>query len=386
MGNGRRLALAALAGALLLALWAAPAAADDAALRRVGTFNMPVYVTAPPGDNRRVFVVEQAGRIRVERSGRTLRRPFLSIRGLVKAGGERGLLSMAFAPEYERTRRFYVYYTDERGDIRIEEFRRSRRSRDRAARSTRRLVLRQRHRTFPNHNGGQLQFGPDGFLYAGFGDGGGGGDPFRSAQSLGTLLGKLIRIDPRRRGRHRYTVPDDNPFTSRSGAQDEIFALGLRNPFRFSFDRSTGDLTLGDVGQNAVEEIDFVPSPERGSGANFGWSRFEGNRPFPGGDSLSSAGRYTPPVIEQFRSEGWRSIIGGYVVRDPSVPDLEGRYVYGDFFHARLRSARLSAATGASGDRAVGPSISGLSSFGEDARGRVYATSLSGGVFRLVAP
>jgi hypothetical protein len=246
-------------------------------------------------------------------------------------------------------------------------------------------VLRQSHRTFSNHNGGQLQFGPDGHLYAAFGDGGGRGDPFRSAQDLGTLLGKVIRIDPRRRGSRRYTVPDDNPFTSRSGAQDEIWSLGLRNPYRFSFDRREGDLVLGDVGQDEAEEIDFVPAPNRGSAANFGWSRFEGNRNFPGGDSLSSAGTYVPPVIERLRSDGWRSIIAGYVVRDPAVPALEGRFVYGDFFHDRLRSARLSAGD-ASGDRAVGPTISALSSFGEDARGRVHATSLNGGVWRLVAP
>jgi len=380
-----RVAVAALATGLLAALAAAPASADDARLRRIGTFNSPTYLTAPPGDNRRVFVVEQAGRIRVERDGRKLRRPFLSIRALVQAGGERGLLSMAFAPDYATTRRFYVYYTDNRGDIRIEEFLRSRRSPNRALRRSRRLVLRQSHRTFSNHNGGQLQFGPDGHLYAAFGDGGGRGDPFRSAQDLGTLLGKVIRIDPRRRGSRRYTVPDDNPFTSRSGAQDEIWSLGLRNPYRFSFDRREGDLVLGDVGQDEAEEIDFVPAPNRGSAANFGWSRFEGNRNFPGGDSLSSAGTYVPPVIERLRSDGWRSIIAGYVVRDPAVPALEGRFVYGDFFHDRLRSARLSAGD-ASGDRAVGPTISALSSFGEDARGRVHATSLNGGVWRLVAP
>ena len=375
-------ALAATGGAGALAQ---PASADDASLRRIGTFRTPVYVTAPPGDTRRVFVVEQAGRVKVRRGSRNLSRPFLDIRRLVQDGGERGLLSIAFSPDYATSRRFYIYYTDNRGDIRIEEFRRSRSNPDRADHDSRRFVIRQRHRQFSNHNGGQVQFGPDGLLYAAPGDGGGGGDPLRAAQDMGTLLGKVVRIDPRRSGGRRYTVPPSNPFTSRSGARDEIFALGLRNPFRFSFDRQAGDMIIADVGQSAIEEINFAAAPGRGSGANYGWSRFEGSRTFPGGDNLSDAGTLRDPVLELDHSEGYCSVIGGYVSRDPGVPALAGRYVYGDFCRGGLRSAELSA-SGASGDRPVGPSVSALSSFGEDARGRLYATSLSGGVWRLSPP
>ena len=224
---------------------AAPAEAPEAEaaqsrgvkLVRVGRFNEPTYVTAPPGDRTRYFVVEQAGRIRVVRNGRA-RTPSSTSPADVQSGGERGLLSMAFAPDYRSSRRFYVYFTDDTGDIRIQEFRA--RTNDVADKGSRRDVLRQAHRQFSNHNGGQLAFGRDGFLYAGLGDGGGGDDPLRSGQSLRTLLGKLIRIDPRASGGRPYSIPAGNPFRDRDGARPEIWAYGLRNPFRFSFDRRTG--------------------------------------------------------------------------------------------------------------------------------------------------
>ena len=198
----------------------------------------------------------------------------------MQTGGESGLLSMAFAPDYARTRRFYVYYTENNGFIRIEQYTRSRGSADRALPGSARLVLRVPHNRF-NHKGGQLQFGPDGMLYAGFGDGGGGGDPDRNAQNIGRLLGKLIRIDPRPGG--GYGIPADNPFRGRGGARPEVYAYGLRNPYRFSFDRAGGHLTIGDVGQDEIEEIDFVRNTRgRGraprGGYNFGWAAFEGTR------------------------------------------------------------------------------------------------------------
>jgi glucose/arabinose dehydrogenase len=286
---------------------------------------------------------------------------------------------MAFAPDYATTRRFYVCFTDGRGDVRIEEFRASSGNPDRADRRTRRLVLRVGHRAHQNHNGGQLAFGPDDLLYAGFGDGGGAGDPSRHGQDLGTLLGKIVRIDPRPSGGRPYGIPDGNPFRKKRGARGEVYAYGLRNPWRFSFDRSTGDLAIGDVGQDAVEEIDFVPRGA-GRGANFGWSRFEGRRRFRGG----SAPGHVKPVIQRLHSRGYCSITGGFVVRDRSLDSLYGRYVYGDFCNARLRSARLRRPV-ASGDRSVGVRVSGLSSFGQDGRGRVYAVSLRGGVYRLAA-
>ncbi len=349
----------------------------------VGQFDSPVYVTAPPGDRRRVFVVEQEGTIRVVRGGKRLSRPFLDIRSLVTAGGEQGLLSMAFAPDYERTRRLYVNYTDRSGVQRVVEYRRSRSSRDRAVRTSARTVLRY-DGLEPNHNGGLVLFGPDGLMYIGTGDGGGGDDPHGArgnAQDLGSLLGKILRIDPRRSGRRAYGVPSGNPFVGRAGARPEIYSYGLRNPWRFSFDRSTEDLTIADVGQDAIEEINFA---RRGDarGANYGWRPFEGRRrnfdePAPG---------HSPPVLELRHADGNCSVTGGYVVRDGVLPALAGRYVYGDLCKGQLRSVKLAPGS-ASGDAAIAgvPRVEQLASFGEDARGRVYVVSLAGPVYRLAA-
>jgi glucose/arabinose dehydrogenase len=360
----------------------APAAGDAAARRGLrllplGRFDQPTYLAAPPGDTRRRFVVERPGRIVVVRDGRT--RPFLDIRSQVSTEGEGGLLSMAFAPDYARSGRFYVYYTDTRGYPTIAQYRRAAGSAERVAAGSKRIVLSVAHHNF-NHKGGQIQFGPDGKLYAAFGDGGGGGDPDHNAQNLGRLLGKLIRIEPQPGG--GYRVPADSPFRGRPGARPEIFAYGLRNPYRFSFDRATGGLTIGDVGQDAVEEIDYVPGRSGGrapaGGQNFGWNVFEGR-------SRYSAGRapgYVPPVITHGHDAGWCSIIGGYVIRDRSLgSDVRGRYVYGDNCRSQLQLARLRA--GGARTRGLALKVPGLVSFGEDARGRVYAVSLNGPVYRL---
>ncbi|HEY7017164.1 MAG TPA: PQQ-dependent sugar dehydrogenase, partial [Gaiellaceae bacterium] len=222
-------------------------------LLRVGTFANPTYITSPPKEKRRRFVTERAGRVILIRHGR--KSTFLDIRNRVSTDGEEGLLSMAFPPDYARSKRFYVYYTDKRGFPTIAEFRAS--SPNRAAAGSGRVLMSVEHHRL-NHKGGQLQFGPDGMLYAGFGDGGGGGDPDRNGQNLGRILGKLIRIDPQASGGRPYSIPSDNPFRNRAGARPEVYAYGVRNPWRFSFDRATGNLTVGDVGQDAVEEIDFV--------------------------------------------------------------------------------------------------------------------------------
>jgi glucose/arabinose dehydrogenase len=349
------------------------AAVSDLALRRVGRFAEPVYVTAPPGDRSRLFVVEQSGRIRVVHRGRRVERPFLNIDGRVESGGEQGLLSMAFAPDYARSGRFYVYYTDGGGDIRIVEFRgRGNRARKGSARP----VLSQEHSENSNHNGGQLQFGPDGLLYIGLGDGGGGGDPFEAGQDLGTHLGKILRINPRGRP---FKVPRSNPFRTRRGARPAVYSYGLRNPWRFSFDRATGALTIGDVGQNDYEEIDFV-GKGRGRGANFGWDAFEGNHSYEGG---SAPGHIRPVIEHSHDGDGFCSITGGYVLRHRSYGALRGTYVYGDLCEGRLRGARLAPGR-ASARRTFRPTVSSVSSFGEDASGRVYAASLNGAVYRLV--
>jgi glucose/arabinose dehydrogenase len=346
-------------------------------LVRIGSFNSPVYVAAPPGDTSRVFVVEQAGRIWLVKNGHVVGTPFLDIRGNVSSGGERGMLSMAFAPDYARSGKFYVYYTDRSGNIRVVEFRRSGNP-DRADPNTGRLVLFQDHHRFPNHNGGQLQFGPDGRLYIGIGDGGSEGDPAGNGQNLGTLLGKILRIDPNASGGSSYTVPHSNPFVGRRGARPEIYAYGLRNPWRFSFDRLTGDLAIADVGQDKYEEIDFERKG-RAAGLNFGWKAFEGFHRY---SSVRLSGRYAPPVLERTHSSGFCAIIGGYVVRDRSLPGLYGRYLYGDNCKPNIYSVKLRTRR-ATGQRTLPFTVKFTSSFGQDARGRIYITSLAGPVYRL---
>ena len=351
-------------------------------LRPVGRFASPLTLTSPPGDRRRQFVVEQGGRIRVVRAGRVLRRPFLDISTRIVSGGEQGLLGLAFAPDYARSRRFYVHYTDRSGDTRLVEYRRRRSTRDLADPGSARVVLRQ-DQPEANHNGGQLAFGPDRLLYMGLGDGGGGNDQHGSrgnAQDKGTILGKILRIDPRRSGRRAYRIPSSNPFVGQSGARGEIYSWGLRNPWRFSFDRETDDLVIGDVGQNAIEEIDFVAKGQ-GRGANFGWRPFEGRKRLFADEEVPG---HVEPVIELSHDDGFCSVTGGYVVRDPGLPALAGQYIYGDFCDGHVRAATLRAG-GASGDRRLRlPKVGSISAFGEDAQRRVYVISLDGPVYRLV--
>jgi glucose/arabinose dehydrogenase len=356
----------------------APAQARPVRLLRLGNFDQPTYVAAPRGDRRR-FVVEREGTIRIVARGRVLGQPFLDISDRVTSGGESGLLSMAFARDYASSRRFYVYYTDQQGFLQIDQFRASAGAPNRADPSSRRSVIRVPHQR-SNHKGGQLEIGSDGMLYAGFGDGGGGGDPDENAQNLSRILGKMIRIDPRPDG--GYSVPADNPFRGRSGARPEVYAYGLRNPYRFSFDRRRGSLVIGDVGQDEIEEIDYIPGrwggrPPRG-GYNFGWDVFEGRSRYESG----SAPGHVPPVIQHTQDAGFCSIIGGYVIRDRSLGrGWTGRYVYGDYCDGTLRLASLRRPRSTS--KPTGLRVSSLDSFGEDGRGRVYAVSLNGPVYRI---
>jgi glucose/arabinose dehydrogenase len=308
--------------------------------------------------------------------GRKLARPFLNISPGVRTDGERGLLSMAFAPDYAKSGLFYVFFTDRNGDNHIQQFKRSSNP-NVAAAGSRRNVITIEHSQFSNHNGGQIQFGPDGFLYAGLGDGGSEGDPSRNGQKLSTDLAKIIRIAPRSGG--GYRVPGSNPFVHRSGARPEIWAYGLRNPWRFSFDRRTGALAIGDVGQDKQEEVDYA---RRGKsrGANYGWSVFEGDRRNRSG---SAPGARKPNFVRN-HSAGWCAITGGYVVRDRSLRGLYGRYVYGDLCQSELHSIVLTT-RGAHGDRGLGLHVQQLVSFGQDAAGHVYAVSLNGPVYRLAA-
>jgi glucose/arabinose dehydrogenase len=331
-------------------------------------------------------VVEQRGTIRVVHRGGVMGRPFLDIRGRVSAGGERGLLSIAFDPRYERNHLLYAYYTNDRGEIQIDEFRA--RSNTRAQKRSRRRVIVIRHPGAANHNGGQLQFGPGGWLYAATGDGGGAGDPRENAQSKRKLLGKLLRINPHKGGGKRYRVPRGNPFVGRAG-RNEILALGLRNPYRFSFDR--GRILIGDVGQTRWEEVDFEGRKAL-RGANFGWDHFEGDHrlDYPGDNEAPRPSRRSRRPIFEYRhtpsnceSAGGCAIIGGYVVRDETLRSLRGRYLYADAYKGALRSFVPHRSRGRR-DRPLGVHVDHPSSFGEGTRGRIYVTSLDGPVFRLV--
>jgi glucose/arabinose dehydrogenase len=384
--------------AALLAALPSAATAARVTLKPVGRFDQPVHVTAPPGDISRVFVVERRGTIRVVRDGRRQERPFLDIRRRVAQPDgitdERGLLSMAFSPDFATTGRFYVYYTrtrDGRADantVVVDEYRaRGSDARVVEPRTRREIIAIQTGR---QHFGGQLAFGPDGRLWLGPGDGRGPGDPDRQAHDRRTLRGKLLRIDPRP---GRSLAPRGNPYRRPAGAA-LVWAYGLRNPYRFSFDRLTGDLVIGDVGQNFAEEIDFVTRADRlGRGGNFGWSRLEGRflyrRATP--SALRPATRrqlpdgYIAPAIEHLHRAGWCAITGGHVVRDPELPELYGRYVYGDFCRGVVMSARLVRTARALDVRTTRLRVDLLSSFGEDGCGRVYVASLRGPVFRLAS-
>jgi glucose/arabinose dehydrogenase len=348
-------------------------------LQKVGSFDSPVYVTSPPQDNRRLFVVEQGGKVIVVKNGKPLSTPFLDVGDKITTGSEQGLLSIAFAPDYASSGRFYIFYTETDGDEAVVEYKR--RSEDVADPGSARQLLKVADPE-PNHNGGLLLFGPDHHLYIGIGDGGGAGDqhgPRGNGQNLGALLGKILRIDPQASGSRPYTIPSDNPFVDRSGAKGEIYSYGLRNPWRFSFDRSTGDLAVGDVGQDKVEEIDFVRKG-KGRGANFGWRPFEGNDRFAPGEPAPGA---IKPVITERHSDGNCSITGGVIIRDPKLPAWRGRYVFGDFCRGVIQTAVLSGGRAKNlTDRKL--EVAQLSSFGEDALGRVYATSLDGPVYRFV--
>lgn len=356
-------------------------------LRKIGVFDRPTYVTGAPGFPKLLFVVEQPGRVEVLRGGHRRGRPFLDIRDLVGFdGAERGLLSIAFPPDYGRTRRFYVYYTDNAGDIRVDEF--HRRSPVRAAPGSRRTVIVIPHPVNANHNGGQLQFLGE-LLYLGTGDGGSGGDPPNNAQNKDVLLGKLLRIDPRPQDGRPYTVPADNPFVGPTGGRDEIYSYGLRNPFRFSFDTTSASqprIAIADVGQNRFEELDYT-TVAAASGANFGWDALEGFAPYrEENGGTPDPGGTTKPIMaySHSRDGGSCSIIGGYVVGPGGPPSLGGRYIYTDYCSGQLRSL-LPHLRRASGDRRLGLQVPSPTSFGEDDRGRVYVCSQDGPVFRLVS-
>jgi glucose/arabinose dehydrogenase len=353
-------------------------AAPAVALQPVASgFSSPVSI-AHAGDSR-LFVVEQAGTIRIFDGTRILPTAFLDIRSLVRSGGEQGLLGLAFHPHYRENGFFYVNYTNGGGDTVIARYRVSASDPDHADSGSARQILLV-GQPFSNHNGGQLQFGPDGYLYIGLGDGGSGNDPGNRAQNLGDLLGKILRIDVD--GSAPYAVPPSNPFVNRSGAQAEIWALGLRNPWRFSFDRLTGDLWIADVGQGSFEEVDFQPATSIG-GENYGWRRMEGTHCHIPSSSCND-GTLVLPVIEYDHSGGSCSVTGGYVYRGTRSPRLNGTYVYADYCTGRIFGAVRDAAGGLTSRRLVDSGFN-VSTFGEDAAGEIYVANYrNGALFRIV--
>ena len=325
----------------------------------VSGLDSPTHLASAPGEADRVYIVEQPGRIRVLRNDRLLRRPFLDIVRLVLSGGEQGLLSVAFHPGYEENRLFYVDYTDLDGNTHVVEYEAT------GGAPTRRRELLFVEQPYANHNGGQLAFGPDGLLYVGMGDGGSAGDPDNRAQDLDSQLGKLLRYDVDASGEQAW----------------EMVAYGLRNPWRFSFDRETGGLWIGDVGQGEVEEIDYLPSGTSGL-VNFGWDVFEGTHVYEDKEPDPS-GELLEPIAEYTHVEGC-SITGGFVYRGEAIPAARGRYFYGDYCSGFIWSLALR--NGRARDvRKHGIEVNGLSSFGEDAAGELYLLSLTGSVYRLAA-
>ncbi|HEY2937853.1 MAG TPA: PQQ-dependent sugar dehydrogenase [Gaiellaceae bacterium] len=319
-------------------------------------FDSPLYAAAPRSEPGKLYVVEQGGAIWRLVNGRRQRTPFLDLRGRISSGGEQGLLSVAFSPRYGSDHLFYVNYTDRNGDTRVVRYRSNG---VRAIPSTAHLLLFVKQ-PYANHNGGQLQFGPDGLLYVGMGDGGSGGDPQNHAQTLADRLGKILRY---RAGRW------------------QVAAYGARNPWRFSFDRATGDLFVADVGQNAWEEVDILP---RGFGlTNLGWRVYEGNERYQSDQTPTPGGTLAAPVVVYHHGDDGCSISGGYVYRGSAVPAAQGRYFYGDYCSGKIWSFK-PVGEKASDVRLESLHVDSLSSFGEDARGELYATSLSNGVvYRL---
>lgn len=375
---------------VLSALFAACAGANDPpppppppssglGLADVGTFSFPVLVASPAGDNTRIFVVEKPGTIRIVKQGSILGAPFLDLRGKVSTGSEQGLLGLAFHPGYATNGLFVVNYTDSGGDTKVSLFRISTSDPDRADPSSEQVILTVTQ-PFSNHNGGMVTFGPDGQLYVGMGDGGSGGDPQGNGQKRSTLLGKMVRLGVSATG--QVSIPSDNPFVGQTDARSEIWSLGLRNPWRFSFDRATGDLYIGDVGQGDREEIDAV-SLAASKGANFGWNTMEGKACY-GSGSCDRTGLVLP-VVDYPHSDGACSVTGGYVYRGTAISGLAGTYFYADYCRGWVRSFRL--ANGIATEEREWPDLAPngqITGFGQDAAGELYLVTAGGRVAKIV--
>jgi glucose/arabinose dehydrogenase len=347
----------------------------EVALEEVVTgLSHPVHLTHAGDGSARLFIVEQEGAIRVVRGGKLLSTPFLDISQLVRSGGERGLLSVAFSPAYAKNGFFYVNYTNRSGDTVVARYRVSANPNRADPRTA--VVLLTIPQPYSNHNGGQLQFGPDGYLYIGMGDGGSAGDPQGNAQNPNSLLGKMLRIDV---NALPYAIPETNPFVGPGPPLDEIWALGLRNPWRFSFDRKTRDLYIADVGENSWEEVDIQPADSRG-GKNYGWNTMEGAHCFSPRIGCRRNGLTMP--VATYRTGENCSITGGYVYRGTRVRPLIGTYIFGDYCSGRIWGLRKSDRRRWTYTELLDTDLN-ITSFGEDEAGELYVAHHGGTIYRI---
>ena len=370
-----------LAAPFSLLLAFTPVARGDVTLQPLATgLSAPVDIANAGDGSGRLFIVEQAGKIRIIQNGTLLATPFLDIQPVVNAGGERGLLGLAFHPQYATNGRFFVFYTSKPingladGDVVIARYQRSATDANLAEATSAQLIVSVPHSTFPNHNGGALRFGPDGYLYIGVGDGGGSGDPNNNGQNRNTLLAKILRIDI---NAATYVIPPTNPFVGTADTRAEIWAYGVRNPFRFSFDRLTGDFYIGDVGQDLREEVNRQAAGFAG-GANYGWRIFEGfscfNSPTLPPNCTTPPADYVPPIFD-YPHVGSASITGGYVYRGASTPDIFGKYIFADFVQSKIFVSPIVPATFTQ----LTALSQQISTFGESEAGELYLANYSTG-------
>ncbi len=362
-----------------------PAAPAIATRLLVSGLSQPVFVTSARDGTGRLFIVEKTGTIRIWKNGALNPTPFLDIHTMMSSGSEQGLLGLAFPHNYATTHKFYVDFTRVDGDTIVAEYRAGTTGNPDVTDPHTRRTLLHIYQPYDNHNGGMLEFGRDGYLYVGMGDGGSGGDPQNHAQDLGSLLGKLLRIDPTPTSTKPYRIPSSNPFVGKAGL-DEIWSYGLRNPWRFSFDDATGNLWIGDVGQNTWEEVDrttwISSSHPAARGLNFGWRVMEGRACYNPPSGCSTTGKTMPPVVYD-HSSGRCAVTGGYVYRGSAIAGLAGAFVFGDYCSGEIWETTATSTALSAKTLLLDTSFS-ISSFGEDAAGELYVCDLGGSVYKLV--
>ncbi len=363
---------------------AAPSASSITLTKVAGGLSKPVFITSARDGTGRLFIVEKTGTVRILSHGTVLSTPLINLSGSVSQGSEQGLLGLAFHPRFKTNRKFYVDYTNRGGTTVIREYRVSATNPNRVQKGSGRTILKIAQ-PYSNHNGGMIAFGPDGYLYIGTGDGGSGGDPGNRAQRKDTLLGKMLRINVNgTTSRHNYKVPRSNPYVGRKG-RNEIWQRGVRNPWRFSFDRANGNLWIGDVGQNRYEEVDRArrTSTGAGRGVNWGWHVMEGFHCYQPATGCNKTGKKRPLLNYSHATNGRCAVTGGYVYRGKAIPALRGWYVFGDYCSGEIFTVPASASSRPSKVRLHGTGGGLISSFGENGRGELFVVYLGGSIYRM---